>query len=84
MSLVSSDKEHLVTPFTYYTMQQCRPCNLDSTNNGSRGTFDDGFPGIECSHCGDQGPKGRRFFYRSAEILSGKMCSLELLIFFCF
>ena len=73
MSLVSSDKSHLVTPFTYYTMQQCRPCNLDSTNNGSRGTFDNGFPGIECSHCGDQGPKGRRFFYRSAEILSGKM-----------
>jgi len=72
MSLVSSDKKHLVTPFTYYTMQQCRPCNLDSTNNGSRGTFDDGFPGIECSHCGDQRPKGRRFFYRSAEILSGK------------
>ena len=51
MSLVSPSQESLVTPFTYYTFQQCRPCNLDNTKNGSRSNFDNGFPGIECLHC---------------------------------
>ena len=51
MSLVSPCQQGMVTPFTYYTFQQCRPCNLDNTKNGSRSNFDNGFPGIECLHC---------------------------------
>ena len=71
MSLVSPSQESLVTPFTYFTMQQVRPCNLDNTKNGSRSNFDNGFPGIECLHCAGR-PNTRRFFYRTAEILSGE------------
>ena len=71
MSLVSPSHESLVTPFTYFTMQQVRPCNLDNTKNGSRSNFDNGFPGIECLHCAGR-PNTRRFFYRTAEILSGE------------
>ena len=72
MPLVTPSDESLVTPFTFFTMQQCRPCNLDSSGNGSRSTFDFGFPGIECAHCAGR-PSARRFFYRTAEILGGKM-----------
>ena len=45
---------------------------LDESNygNGTRSTFDFGFPGLACRHCaGSENP--RRFFYRTSEILSG-------------
>lgn len=71
MSLVTADDARLVTGFTYFTMQQIRPCNLDNSGNGSRSVFDFGFPGLECIHCAGQ-PNARRFFYRTAEILAGK------------
>ncbi|KAL7534172.1 hypothetical protein ACHAXR_005698 [Thalassiosira sp. AJA248-18] len=70
MPLVSAHDESLVTPFTYFTMQQVRGANLDNSGNGSRSAFDFGFPGLECRHCCGQ-PNSRRFFYRTAEILAG-------------
>ena len=48
MALVLPEDEQLVTPFTFYTMSQCRPCNLDIKGNGSRSNFEHGFPGLEC------------------------------------
>ena len=69
LSLVVPEDEQLVTPFTFCTMDQCRPCNLDIKGNGSRSNFDHGWPGLECKFC--PGPKPRRFFYRTAEILAG-------------
>ena len=50
MALVLPGDEQLVTPFTFYTMSQCRPCNLDIKGNGSRSNFEHGFPGLECIH----------------------------------
>ena len=70
MSLVSVEDESLVTPFTYTVLTQVRACNLDNSCNGSRSAFDLGFPGLECIHCAGQ-RNARRFFYRTAEILSG-------------
>jgi len=72
VSLLSPSDQQLVTPFTYFTMSQLRPCNLGrgGGSNGARSTFDVGFPGLECLHCGG-GPNSRRFFYRSAEVLGG-------------
>lgn len=69
--LVTPAEESLVTPFTYHCMLQVRACNLDNSGNGSRSTFDSGFPGLECIHCAGQ-PNARRFFYRTADILGGK------------
>ena len=70
-SLVKADDARLVTDFTYFTIQQVRPCNLDNSGNGSRSVFDFGFPGLECIHCAGQ-PNARRFFYRTADILGGE------------
>ncbi len=70
-SLVTDGDSRLVTNFTYFTIQQVRPCNLDNSGNGSRSVFDFGFPGLECIHCAGQ-PNARRFFYRTAEILAGE------------
>lgn len=87
MQIATASDETLVTPFTYFTMQQVRPCNLDNSGNGSRSAFDFGFPGLECTHCAGH-PNSRRFFYRTAEILSGKTylywileCSFDLPLF---
>jgi hypothetical protein len=57
-ALVLAEDEQLVTPFTFFTMSQCRPCNLDIKGNGSRSNFDHGFPGLECVHC--VGPSSRK------------------------
>mmetsp|Transcript_26154 Transcript_26154/g.52586 ORF Transcript_26154/g.52586 Transcript_26154/m.52586 type:complete len:198 (-) Transcript_26154:123-716(-) len=67
--LVTAREEKLVTPFTFYTMQQVRPCNLEKSGNGSRSAFEYGFPGLECIHC--KGRNSRKFFYRTPEILAG-------------
>jgi len=69
--LVTAEDKELVTSFTYFSMQQVRPCNLDKSENGSRSQFADGFPGIECKWCGDT-PSARKFFYRTVDILNGK------------
>jgi len=68
--LVTAREEKLVTPFTFYTMQQVRPCNLEKSGNGSRSAFEYGFPGLECIHC--KGRNSRKFFYRTPEILAGE------------
>ena len=43
--IVLASDVSLVTPFTYFTMQQVLPCNLDNSGNGSRSAFDWNFPG---------------------------------------
>lgn len=68
--LVFPDDAHLVTEFTFFTMQQMMPCNLSISGNGARSTFQVGFPGLECRHCFGY-PNARRFFYRTSEILGG-------------
>ncbi len=79
-ALVTKKDEKLVTPFTFYTMQQVRPCNLEKSGNGSRSSFEYGFPGLECIHC--KGRNSRKFFYRTPEILAGKYTTFVGLYFF--
>lgn len=71
MSLITMEDARLVTNYTFFTIQQVRPCNLDNSGNGSRSVFDFGFPGLECIHCAGR-PNARRFFYRTSEILAGE------------
>jgi len=68
--LLSEEDRKLVTAFTYYTMQQMKPCSLENSGNGSRSMFQCGFPGLVCVHC-ERTPSARKFFYRTADILSG-------------
>lgn len=75
-------ESHLVTPYTYFTMAQVRPCNLGHAGNGSRSSFDYGFPGLECIHCaGRNNP--RRFFYRTADILAGNYAHIPSHLMTC-
>jgi len=88
-TLVFPEDYHLVTQFTYFTMQQMVPCSLTKEGNGSRGGFGVGFAGLACGHCHGQ-RQGRTFFYRTADILGGnyshipnhlmacKMCPLKI------
>lgn len=68
-SLVSDSDKPFVTDFTFLTFMQVARCNLNDIGNGSRSTFDIGFPGLVCKHCAMQ-PGARKFFYRTAEILA--------------
>jgi hypothetical protein len=80
--VVTPEDENLVTAFTYFTMQQVRPCNLNRAENGARSQFADGFPGLECIYCAENddgwssssgnASNGRKFFYRTVEILAGE------------
>ncbi|KAL3817497.1 hypothetical protein ACHAXA_007087 [Cyclostephanos tholiformis] len=70
MSVVTASDARLVTDFTLFTMQQVRPCKLDNSGSGSRGSFEFGFPGLACIWCSGES-NSRRFFYRTAEILAG-------------
>jgi len=67
--LVTDSDKQLVTDFTLLTFMQVERCNLNDIGNGSRSTFDIGFPGLVCKHCAMQ-PGARKFFYRTAEILA--------------
>jgi hypothetical protein len=63
-------------------MAQVRPCNLGHAGNGSRSSFDYGFPGLECIHCaGRNNP--RRFFYRTADILAGNYAHIPSHLMTC-
>jgi hypothetical protein len=89
--VVTPEDEHLVTAFTYFTMQNVRPCNLNRAENGARSQFADGFPGLECIHCADNDDgwssssgntsNGRKFFYRTVEILSGEFVKRESIFY---
>ena len=69
MRLVSASQKSSLTPFTFLTMQQLRPCN----NYESRSReVEYGFPGLECRHCAGQ-PNARRFFLKSSDNLRRKM-----------
>ena len=72
MPLLSEEDKSMVTTYTYFTMEQMRPCNFDKSHEGNtaRNHVDDGFPGLECIHCAHL-DKPRRFFYRTAENYSG-------------
>ena len=70
VSLVCEDDRSYVSDFTFYTMQQMTSTNLEASGNGARSTFEYGFPGLACIHCYAK-PNSRKFFYRTAEILSG-------------
>ena len=69
MPLVLASQKSLVTPFTFLTMQQLRPCNNYESRSRGR-EVDYGFPGLECMHCQ---PNARRFFLKSADKLRRKM-----------
>ena len=42
----------------------------------------DGFPGLECAHCGESS-NPRRFFYRTADILNGNYAHIPNHILSC-
>jgi len=66
MSLVTPDMERQATPYLCFTFQQYHGCNLNTGGanswNNIHKSMPDGFPGLECVHCGE-----RRFFYRDTE-----------------
>jgi hypothetical protein len=80
--LVTEDDRHLVTEFTFYTMEQMKPCNLENAGNGSRSMFQYGFPGLSCIHCAGTASE-RKFFYRTADILSGNYAHIPNHILSC-
>ena len=72
----------LVSEFTFYTMEQMEPCVLQNSGNGSRSMFAYGFPGLACKHCSGK-PTGRKFFYRTSEILSGNYAHIPNHVLSC-
>ena len=81
-SLVTEADKTLVTEFTFLTFQQVTSCSLNATGNGSRSSFDVGFPGLACKHCSLQ-PNGRSFFYRTADILAANHAHIPNHLFCC-
>lgn len=81
-SILSEDDRGLVTDFTYYTMEQMKPCTLQRTGNGARSMFSHGFPGLACIHC-EGTPSARTFFYRTKEILAGNYAHIPNHILAC-
>lgn len=72
----------LVTDYTFFTMQQMDPVILESSGNGSRSMFQNGFPGLACRHCAGK-PHARKFFYRTSEILSGNYAHIPNHVLTC-
>lgn len=81
-SLLSEEDRELVTEYTYYTMEQMKPCTLQRTGNGARSMFSYGFPGLACMHC-EGTPSARTFFYRTKEILAGNYAHIPNHILTC-
>jgi len=73
-SLVTEADKTLVTEFTFLTFQQVTSCSLNATGNGSRSSFDVGFPGLACKHCSLQ-PNGRSFFLQNCRYSSCESCT---------
>ncbi|KAL7498376.1 hypothetical protein ACHAWT_006335 [Skeletonema menzelii] len=76
-SLVLVEDRKLVNDFVFTLMSQFRRCELDllaKNKSGSQMKFDHGHPGLECIHCA--GPKSRKFFYSSSDLLSKNFSQL--------
>ena len=80
--LLTEDDRVLVSEFTFYTLEQMLPCILDNSGNGSRSMFTFGFPGLGCKHCAGK-TNARKFFYRTAEILSGNYAHIPNHVLSC-
>lgn len=80
--LLQDSDRSLVTEYTFYTMQQMDPVVLESSGNGSRSMFQNGFPGLACKHCSGK-PHARKFFYRTSEILSGNYAHIPNHVLSC-
>ena len=80
--LISIQDKHLVTDFTYFTMQQMIPCHLKASGNGARSAFEVGFAGLECKHCSNTA-NPRRFFYRTSDILGGNYAHIPNHLLIC-
>lgn len=80
--LLQESDRSLVTEYTFYTMQQMDPVALESSGNGSRSMFQNGFPGLACKHCSGK-PHARKFFYRTSEILSGNYAHIPNHVLSC-
>ena len=80
--LVTDNDRKLVTQFTFFTMEQMIPCSLEKSGNGSRSMFQYGFPGLSCRHCTGT-PSARKFFYRTADILSGNYAHIPNHVLSC-
>jgi len=80
--LLTEDDRELVTQFTYFTMEQMKPCSLEKSGNGARSMFQYGFPGLCCIHC-DGTPSARKFFYRTPDILSGNYAHIPNHVLAC-
>lgn len=80
--LVTDNDRRLVTQFTFFTMEQMEPCFLEKSGNGSRSMFQYGFPGLSCRHCTGT-PSVRKFFYRTADILSGNYAHIPNHVLSC-
>lgn len=79
--LTEADRQ-LVTQFTFFTMEQMKPCSLEKSGNGARSMFHYGFPGLSCIHCAGT-PSARKFFYRTADILSGNYAHIPNHVLAC-
>ncbi len=79
--LTEADRE-LVTQFTFFTMEQMKPCKLQMSGNGARSMFTPGFPGLSCIHCNGT-PIERNFFYRTPDILSGNYAHIPNHVLSC-
>lgn len=80
--LVTDNDRKLVTQFTFFTMEQMEPCFLEKSGNGSRSMFQYGFPGLSCKHCIGTS-SARKFFYRTADILSGNYAHIPNHVLSC-
>lgn len=80
--LLQESDRALVTEYTFFTMQQMDPVVLESSGNGSRSMFQNGFPGLACKHCSGK-PHARKFFYRTSEILSGNYAHIPNHVLSC-
>ncbi len=81
-SLLTEDDRSLVTQFTFFTMEQMKPCFLEKSGNGARSMFQYGFPGLSCIHCADTS-SARKFFYRTSDILSGNYAHIPNHVLSC-
>lgn len=81
-ALVTENDKDLVTQFTFFTMEQMKPCYLEKSGNGARSMFHYGFPGLSCIHCADT-PSARKFFYRTPDILSGNYAHIPNHVLSC-
>ena len=75
-ALVHVADKPFATEFTYLVMRQLIPCRLDYSDHGRRNLFPVGFGGMQCQFCAPYGKYGRKFFYRSVDVLAGNYAQI--------